>query len=145
QINDVYCGLRGFSKEFYEKLDQRCTGMEFATEMIIKASIYGARIAEVPITLWPDGRKSHPPHLRTLRDGWRTLRFYLMYCPRWLFYYPGIGAIVLGLIGYCIALPGLRIDRFAFDAHTLLFASLSILVGYQSTLFAILTKLFAIG
>jgi len=144
-VRDVYCGLRAFTKECYKKLDLRCTGMEFATEMIIKASLYGARIAEVPITLWPDGRKSHPPHLKTLRDGWRTLRFYLMYCPRWLFFYPGIAAILLGIIGYAIALPGLQVGSVTFDAHTLLFASLSILIGYQSTLFAFLTKLFAVG
>ena len=72
-VHDVYCGLRGFTKAFYERLDQRCTGMEFATEMIIKASLYQARIAEIPITLHPDGRKAHPPHLKTFRDGWRTL------------------------------------------------------------------------
>ena len=77
-IHDVYCGLRGFTREFYQKLDQRCTGMEFATEMIIKASLYHAKIAEVPITLHPDGRKAHAPHLKTFRDGWRTLRFFLM-------------------------------------------------------------------
>ena len=81
-IHDVYCGLRGFTKTLYERLDQRCTGMEFATEMIIKASLSGARIAEVPITLHPDGRKSHSPHLNTFRDGWRTLRFFLMCTPR---------------------------------------------------------------
>src|SRR5262245_54282889 len=144
-IHDVYCGLRGFTKKFHESLNQRCTGMEFATEMIIKASVCGANIAEVPITLWPDGRKSHPPHLRTLRDGWRTLRFYCMYCPRWLFFYPGIIAIILAVIGYGIALPGLRIGGVAFDAHTLLFASLSVLVGYQSVLFAIFTKFFAVS
>src|SRR5208282_2452815 len=76
-IHDVYCGLRGFTKEHYARLGQKCTGMEFATEMIIKSSSLSAKIAEVPITLHPDGRKSHPPHLRTFRDGWRTLRFFL--------------------------------------------------------------------
>ena len=89
-IHDVYCGLRGFTKEFYERLNQRCTGMEFATEMIIKASLFREKIAEVPITLHPDGRKSHAPHLKTFRDGWRTLRFFLMYSPRWLFVMPGV-------------------------------------------------------
>src|SRR5207245_2470336 len=77
-IHDVYCGMRGFTKELYDRLDQRCTGMEFATEMILKSSLTHANIAEVPITLHPDGRKSHPPHLRTFRDGWRTLRFFLI-------------------------------------------------------------------
>jgi glycosyltransferase involved in cell wall biosynthesis len=144
-LHDVYCGLRGFTRGFYDRLDQRCTGMEFATEMIIKAGIRGAKIAEIPITLRPEGRKSHPPHLRTLRDGWRTLRFYLTYSPRWLFLYPGILAIFLGLVGYAVALPGSTVGGLTFDAHTLLFASLAILCGYQSIIFAILTKFFAIG
>lgn len=148
-INDVYCGLRGFTKSHYERLNQRCTGMEFATEMIIKSSLYakdyGVKIAEVPITLHPDGRKSHAPHLKTFRDGWRTLRFFLMYSPRWLFLIPGIFLVLLGILGYTVALPQLRIGGVAFDAHTLLFASLSILCGYQSVLFAILTKTFAIS
>jgi len=144
-VHDVYCGLRAFTRTFYNSLDQRCTGMEFATEMIIKGSIYGAKIAEVPITLWPDGRKSHPPHLRTLRDGWRTLRFYLTYSPRWLFVYPGLAIILLGILGYGVALPGVMIHRVTFDAHTLLFASLAILLGSQSVHFGVLTKLFAVG
>jgi glycosyltransferase involved in cell wall biosynthesis len=144
-VNDVYCGLRGFRREFYDRLHLRCTGMEFATEMLIKASLFGASIAEVPITLWPDGRKRHPSHLRTFRDGWRTLRFYLTYSPRWLFLYPGLLLIALGLIGYAVAMPGLTIRGVTFDAHTLLFASLSILLGFQSVFFSILTKSFAIG
>lgn len=144
-VHDVYCGLRGFRKEFYNGLDQRCTGMEFATEMIIKAGVYGARVAEVPITLSCDGRKSHAPHLKTFRDGWRTLRFFLMCSPRWLFLYPGVGLVLLGLVGYGLGMPGVTIGRLAFDAHTLLFASLAILLGYQSIVFAIFTKTFAIS
>jgi glycosyltransferase involved in cell wall biosynthesis len=144
-LHDVYCGLRGFRKDFYNRLDQRCTGMEFATEMIIKAGVFEAKVAEIPITLWPDGRKSHPPHLKTLRDGWRTLRFYLTYSPRWLFLYPGILAVLAGLVGYALALPGTSFRGVTFDAHTLLFASLAILCGYQSILFSVLTKFFAIG
>jgi glycosyltransferase involved in cell wall biosynthesis len=144
-IHDVYCGLRGFSREAYQRLDQRCEGMEFATEMIIKASLFDLKIAEVPITLHPDGRVQHAPHLRTFRDGWRTLRFLLIYSPRWLFLIPGAALIVLGLLGYGLALPGVRIGGIAFDAHTLLFATLSILCGYQAILFAIFTKTFAIG
>jgi hypothetical protein len=143
-IHDVYCGLRGFTKQHYEGLNQRCTGMEFATEMIIKSSLYRARIAEVPITLHPDGRKAHPPHLRTVRDGWRTLRFFLMYSPRSLFVLPGALLIVLGLAGYGLAMPGFRIHGVTFDAHTLLFASVFILCGYQSILFGVCTKTFAI-
>ena len=143
-IHDVYCGLRGFTRAHYDSLDQRCTGMEFATEMIIKSSLRHARIGEVPITLHPDGRTSHAPHLRTFRDGWRTLRFFLMYSPRWLFLIPGACLILLGLLGYALAMPGVRIGRVTFDAHTLLFASVAILCGYQSILFAILSKTFAI-
>jgi glycosyltransferase involved in cell wall biosynthesis len=144
-VHDVYCGMRGFTKELYNSLDQRCTGMEFATEMIIKTSLFGGRIGEVPITLYPDGRKSHAPHLRTFRDGWRTLRFFLMYSPRWLFLIPGLVLILLGLIGYAVAMPGMTFNGVNFDAHTLLFASLAILCGYQSSLFAIFTKTFAIS
>ncbi len=143
-IHDVYCGLRGFTKELYLRLDQRCIGMEFATEMIIKSSLYDARIAEVPITLHPDGRKSHKPHLKTIQDGWRTLRFFLMYSPRWLFLIPGVLLILLGLFGYAVALPGVRIGGVLFDAHTLLFASMAMICGYQAVLFAIFTKTFAV-
>jgi glycosyltransferase involved in cell wall biosynthesis len=150
-IHDVYCGLRGFTRELYDRLDQRCTGMEFATEMIIKASLYGEKIAEVPITLHPDGRKAHRPHLKTFRDGWRTLRFFMLYSPRWLFLVPGLFMILLGVIGYALAFPrygdelGARIRGVHFDAHTLLFSSVAILCGYQSILFAVLTKVFAIS
>jgi glycosyltransferase involved in cell wall biosynthesis len=144
-LHDVYCGLRGFRKDIFYVLDQRCTGMEFATEMIIKASLYGAKIAEVPITLHPDGRRTRSPHLRTFRDGWRTIRLFLIYSPRWLFLIPGLLLICLGLFGYTIALPGLTMNGVTFDAHTLLFASLAILCGYQSVLFAIFTKTFAIS
>ncbi len=144
-IHDVYCGLRGFTKDLYERLDQRCTGMEFATEMIIKSSLYGVRMAQVPISLHPDGRKSHPPHLKTFRDGWRTLRFFLMYSPRWLFLIPGIALILGGLLGYVIALPGLTINTVTFDVHTLLFASLALICGEQAVIFALFTKIFAIS
>src|SRR2546421_107844 len=144
-VNDVYCGLRAFRKDFYQRLDQRCTGMEFATEMIIKSSLYHAKIAEVPITLHPDGRKAHAPHLKTFRDSWRTLRFFLMYSPRWLFLIPGVLLILMGVIGYGLAMPGLTIKRLTFDAHTLLFASLAILCGYQAIAFAVFTKIFAIS
>ena len=143
-VHDIYCGLRGFSKSLYLRLDQRCTGMEFATEMIIKASLLGARIGEVPITLHPDGRKQHPPHLKTFRDGWRTLRFFLMCTPRRLFLRPGLILLTLGLAGYTVAMPGMRLRGMTFDAHTLLFASLAVICGYQSMLFAFIAKTFAI-
>jgi glycosyltransferase involved in cell wall biosynthesis len=144
-IHDVYCGLRGFTRELYDRLDLRCEGMEFATEMIIKASLHGTRISEIPITLHPDGRRTQAPHLRTIRDGWRTLRFFLVLSPRWLFLAPGFLLGLLGLAGYALALPGLKIAGVTFDAHTLLFSSLAILMGYQSVLFAICAKTFAIN
>jgi len=144
-IHDVYCGLRGFTRALYLRLNLRCTGMEFATEMIIKTSLYGYKIAEVPITLHPDGRTSHAPHLKTYRDGWRTLRFFLIYSPRWLFFLPGMFFMAIGLLGYGVVFSGVSIRNVNFDAHTLLFASLSILCGYQSVLFAIFSKTFAIN
>jgi glycosyltransferase involved in cell wall biosynthesis len=142
-LHDVYCGLRGFRKELYFSLDQRCTGMEFATEMIIKPSLLDRHITEIPITLHPDGRMSHAPHLHTFRDGWRTIRLFLLYSPRWLFLMPGLLMFFLGVFGYGIALPGLTFGGVTFDAHTLLFASLAILCGYQSIIFAISAKTFA--
>lgn len=144
-VHDVYCGMRGFRRDAYERLDQQCTGMEFATEMIVKASLFDLKIAEVPITLHRDGRSQHARHVRTFSDGWRTLRFCLIYSPRWLFFIPGTVLILLGLLGYGLALPGVTVRGVGFDVHTLLFASLSILCGYQAILFAIFTKMFAIG
>ncbi len=144
-VRDAYCGMRGFTRALYESLNLRCTGMEFATEMIIKSSLQGARIAEVPITLHPDGRRSHGPHLRTFRDGWRTLRFFLMCSPRWLFLIPGLALVALGILGYALALPGYSVFGAKLDSHTLLVASLAILLGYQSILFAVFSKTFAIS
>jgi hypothetical protein len=119
--------------------------MEFANEMIIKTSLLGAKVAEVPITLHVDGRKAHGPHLRTFRDGWRTLRFYMLYSPRWLFLVPGALLMALGALGYGIALPGTQFGHIVFDVHTLLFASLACIAGYQSIVFALFTKVFAIS
>jgi hypothetical protein len=144
-IHDVYCGLRGFRRELFDRLDLRCTGMEFATEMIIKSSLFGVDVAEVPTTLHPDGRKAHAPHLRTIRDGWRTLRFFLMYSPRWLFLTPGLGLLLAGAVGYALALPGATVTGVTFDAHTLLVASLSAVLGFQLLQFAVFAKTFAIS
>ncbi len=144
-IHDVYCGLRGFTRQHVARLDLRCTGMEYATEMIIKSSLFGSRVAEVPITLHQDGRKSHAPHLRTFRDGWRTLRFFLMYSPRWLFLLPGAALILFGIVGYFLALPGVRVRGLHFDAHTLLFASLAIIAGHQAITFAVFAKAYAVS
>ena len=142
-IHDVNCGMRGFTRALYEGLEQRATGMEFAVEMIVKACTRQARIAEVPITLHPDGRRAHAPHLRMMRDGWRTLRLLLMCSPRWLYNVPGILLVGLGLLAYGIALPGSRIAGISFDVHTLLVGSLAILLGYQSMLFGVFAGTFA--
>ncbi len=144
-IHDAYCGLRAFRKDFYEGLNQRCTGMEFATEMILKSGLSRVKISEVPITLHPDGRITRRPHLRTFRDGWRTLRLYLLFSPRWLFGLPGVLLIVLGLLGYTLALPGVTLGRITFDAHSLLFSSLALLMGYQAVLFGIFAKTFGVN
>lgn len=144
-VHDIYCGFRGFTQKCYERLGLKSTDMAFATEMIIKASLFGEKITEVPITLYPDGRKMQKPHLRTFRDGWRTLRLFLMYSPRWLFVLPGIGLLILGLAAYALALPGVSIFGANLDAHTLLFGSLAMLCGFNSIWFAVMVKLFAAG
>jgi glycosyltransferase involved in cell wall biosynthesis len=144
-VRDIYCGLRGFRRDFQMGLGQRCTGMEFATEMVLRSALVEGRIAEMPITLHPDGRRTHPPHLKTLRDGWRTMRLLLLYSPRWMFLVPGLALVALGLLGYTVALPGVRVGRVVFDAHTLLFASLALIVGFQSLLFFLATKAYAIS
>ena len=144
-VKDAYCGLRAFTRDLYQRLDLRCTGMEFATEMIIKSALVGARIAEVPITLHPDGRKQHGPHLRTFRDGWRTVRLFLLYSPRWLFLFPGCLLMLLGVLGYAVAFPGLEVAGARLGVHTLLVASLCLLMGFQSILFAIMSKAYAVG
>jgi glycosyltransferase involved in cell wall biosynthesis len=144
-LHDVHCGMRAFRRDWHQSLDQRCTGMEFATEMVIKASKFGSRISEIPITLSPDNR-GRRPHLRTWRDGWRHLRFYLMYSPRWLFLLPGILLVLAGAAVYWFASPagGRLVNGIRFDVHTLLFASLAMICGYQAVLFAVMTKTFAI-
>lgn len=144
-IHDVHCGMRAFRRDLVETLGLQCTGMEFASEMIIKAALRRVRIAEVPITLHRDGRITGRPHLRTFRDGWRHLRFYLLFSPRWLFLAPGLLLGLLGLVGYALAMPRVTIGPATLDVHTLLFASLAILVGFQSVLFAVFTKAFAIN
>jgi glycosyltransferase involved in cell wall biosynthesis len=143
-IHDVYCGLRGFRRDIYTQLNMQCTGMEFAVEMIIKASLMKVRIGEVPITLHPDGRVTRKPHLRTFRDGWRTLRFFLLYSPRWLFLIPGIILMVVGLTTSLILLPGtVFIGSVGFDFHTLVFSAALIVIGFNATAFAVLSRVFA--
>ena len=144
-VGDFHCGMRGFRKSAYEQMDLRTTGMEFASEMIVKATLLKMKIAEVPTTLSPDGR-SRPPHLRTWHDGWRHLRFLLLYSPRWLFLYPGMLLIFFGLAATLWLLPGPRqIGHVVFDVHTLLYTLMSILLGFQAVAFATFTKVFAIS
>jgi glycosyltransferase involved in cell wall biosynthesis len=143
-IGDFHCGLRAFRRDAIKQLQLRTLGMEFASEMVVKASIFGLRVAEIPTTLAPDGR-NRAPHLRTWRDGWRHLRFLLLYSPRWLFLYPGIALLLLGTAVGVWLLPGARhIGGVGFDVHTLLFAAMMILIGFQSILFATFSKVFAI-
>ena len=142
-VGDMHCGLRGFRKDAYDRLRLRATGMEFASEMVIKASLQRMKIAEVPVTLSPDGR-SRPPHLRTWRDGWRHLRFMLLFSPRWLFLYPGIALFAAGLIGGAILETGPKqVGGAQLDIHTLLLAGFACLIGYQLIVFAVFTKVFA--
>ena len=141
---DFHCGMRGFRRDSFLRMDIRSTGMEFASEMVVKATLLGMRVSEVPTTLNPDGR-SRPPHLRTWRDGWRHLRFLLMYSPRWLFFYPGIILMLLGLVGCALLLPGtLVFHGVGFDVHTLLYAFAAVMLGFQLIAFATFTKVFAI-
>ena len=142
---DFQCGLRGFSKAAITRLDLRTTGMEFASEMVVKATLQGLRVTEVPTTLAPDGR-NRPPHLRTWQDGWRYLRFLLLYSPRWLFLYPGMLLMSGGLaVGLWLLQGPQMIGRVTFDVHTLLFAAMALDVGFQAVAFAVLAKVFAIS
>jgi len=142
--SDFHCGLRGFSRDAILGLDLRTTGMEFASEMVVKATLYKLSIAEVPTTLSPDGR-SRPPHLRSWRDGWRHLRFLMLYSPRWLFLYPGALLMFAGLITGLWILPGPKVlGGVTFDVHTLLYSAAAVLIGFQSIIFALFTKIFAI-
>jgi len=142
---DFHCGLRGFTREAILKMDLRTVGMEFASEMVVKATLHKMRIAEVPTTLSPDGR-SRPPHLRSWRDGWRHLRFLLLYSPRWLFLYPGALLMLIGFATGLWLLPGLRVvGHLSLDVHTLLYSAAAVCIGFQSVLFAVFTKIFAVS
>jgi glycosyltransferase involved in cell wall biosynthesis len=141
-VRDFHCGLRAFRRDSILKLNLRTTGMEFASEMVVKASLAGLRMTEVPTTLSPDGR-SRPPHLRSWRDGWRHLRFLLLYSPRWLFFYPGIATLVIGLTASAMLLPGpVTLGRFTFDVDTLTYALGLVLIGAHITVFAVSAKVF---
>ncbi len=143
-IGDFHCGLRGFSKKAYYTMILKTTGMEFASEMIVKASLKNLQITEVPTILSPDGR-TRPPHLNTWRDGWRHLRFLVLYSPNWLFLIPGLILMVFGLITSAVLISGpISIGSVNFDVHTLLFSSGFFLIGFQFILFYGLTKVFTV-
>ena len=145
EVGDFHSGLRGFRRSPILALDLRTTGMEFASEMVVKASVEGLRIAEVPVTLSPD-KRNRPPHLRTWRDGWRHLRFLLLYSPRWLFLFPGALLMVVGALVLLWLLPGERaIGSLRLDIHTLVYAAAAVVLGYQAVIFALFTKTFAIS
>lgn len=143
-VGDFHSGLRGFRRDAVASLDLRTAGMEFASEMVVKATLNGLRITEAPTILYPDGR-TRRPHLRTWSDGWRHLRFLLLYSPRWLFLYPGIALVAFGALLSAWLLPGPRvIGSITLDVNTLLYATLAILIGFQSISFAMFTKIFGI-
>ena len=144
-VRDFHCGMRGFRRDAIVALDLRTTGMEFASEMVIKATLRGARIAELPITLHKDGR-DRPPHLRSWRDGWRHLRFMLLFSPRWLFLAPGVALLLAGMIfGAALVAGPLFVGHVGFDTSTLLMASMSVIVGFQLIVYATFTRAFAVS
>lgn len=141
-VRDFHCGLRGFNRDAILALGLRSPGMEFASEMVVKATVQRLRMSEVPTTLSPDGR-SRPPHLRSWRDGWRHLRFLLAFCPRWLFLYPGAALFVLGLLSMGVLLPGpVHVGRVTFDVHTLLYAAGATVLGFQAMQFWAFSKIY---
>jgi glycosyltransferase involved in cell wall biosynthesis len=142
-IGDFHCGLRGFTRAAFDRMDLQTTGMEFASEMVLKAALSGLRVVEVPTTLAVAGR-TRAPHLRTWRDGWRHLRFMLLYSPRWLFLYPGLALMLAGCAVGGWLLPGpRRVGAVTLDVHTLLYAALAVLIGAQAVWFAVLARVYA--
>jgi len=142
-IGDAYCGMRGFTKRLYEQVEPRTTGMEFALELVIKAAKLGAKVEEIPVTLWPD-KRGRRPHLRTFHDGWRSLRFMLLYAPNWLFLLPGISLFLfgLGLVFWLLPEPR-RVGHVTFDVHTMLFGMIFVLLGAQVMAIGLFAKVFS--
>lgn len=143
-ISDAHCGMRGFTKAAYEKMQLQTTGMEFASEMVIKAALNGLKMTEIPITLYPDGR-SGAPHLRSLRDGWRHLRFMLLHSPTHLYLWPGFFLFIVGMISMILFLPGpMRILGHTVDLHIMVLGSLSAILGYQTILLGLYARIYAV-
>ena len=144
EVDDFHCGLRGFSKSAFQRMDLRTTGMEFASEMVIKSKLMGMKMTEVPTTLSPDGR-SRPPHLLPYRDGWRHLRFMLLFSPNWLFLYPGMVAMLVGLaVGGLLLGQPIHINSIRLGLDTLVYCSTFVVVGFQAILFSLLSRMYAI-
>lgn len=143
-VGDFHCGIRGFSKTAFHSMDLRTTGMEFASEMVIKAKLMGLKMTEVPTTLSPDGR-SRPPHLLPYRDGWRHLRFMLLFSPGWLFLYPGLAMMLIGLVvgGMILARP-IHLNRVQLGLDTLIYCSTLLVAGFQAVLFWLLSRTYAL-
>lgn len=142
-VGDAHCGMRGFTKDVYRRLDLRTTGMEFASEFVIKAAKLGARMTEIPIILWPD-KRGRPPHLRSFRDGWRHLRFMLLCAPNWLFFLPGTALAAVGIFLEFWLLPGPRhVGRITLDIHTMIFGALFTLLGAQIIEIGMFAKAFS--
>jgi len=143
-IGDSHCGMRGFTRAVYDRMDLRSAGMEFASEFVIKAAQLGAKMAEIPITLWPD-KRGRPPHLRSFRDGWRHLRFMLLYAPNWLFVLPGAAFMLVGLVMVFWLLPGPRVisPRVTLDVHTMIFGVIFTLLGAQILSIGAFAKVFS--
>jgi glycosyltransferase involved in cell wall biosynthesis len=143
-IGDSHCGMRGFTRAVYDRMDLRCTGMEFASEFVIKSAQIGAKITEIPITLWPD-KRGRPPHLRSFRDGWRHLRFMLLYAPDWLFLLPGASLLLAGLLLVGFLLPGPRMiaRNVTLDIHTMVFGVIFTLLGAQVLSIGAFAKVFS--
>ncbi|MCA1899811.1 MAG: glycosyltransferase family 2 protein [Chloroflexi bacterium] len=145
KVGDFHCGLRGFRRQAILDLNLQTTGMEFASEMVVKAALRGLKVVEVPTALYPDGR-TRPPHLRTWSDGWRHLKFLLLYSPKWLFFYPGIFMTLFGLlVSIPLTFAPVHIGRVRLDINTLMYASLLSIIGVQSVLFSIFTYVFGVN
>lgn len=143
-VRDFHCGLRGFSKEAFLRMNLQTAGMEFASEIVVKASILGMKVCEVPTTLSPDGR-SRPPHLRSWQDGWRHLRFLLIYSPRWLFLYPGLMLMLVGfLLALRLILGPVVVRGVSFDIHTMVYTGAIIVIGFDFVLFSVLARVLAL-
>jgi glycosyltransferase involved in cell wall biosynthesis len=143
-IGDSHCGMRGFTRAVYDRMDLRSTGMEFASEFVIKAAQLHAKVTEIPITLWPD-KRGRPPHLRSFRDGWRHLRFMLLYAPNWLFLLPGAALVAVGLFLVFWLFPGPRVitSRVTLDVHTMIFGVIFTLLGVQILSIGAFAKVFS--